>query len=155
MQFVEVTKENIAHVEKIFAGEKAQYWVHYNTYWLENSRKHSSILARLIEVDAVNKPIGFIAYGPHYTDEALSQIKPKTYEIIHLVIDEAYQGCGYGRRATMKAIEELQKNDDCQSIVIAHHPDNMAAKKLYTDIGFTEIGKNYNDDPLLMLRLGE
>jgi RimJ/RimL family protein N-acetyltransferase len=153
MQFVSIDAANEQFVEKIFAGELAQYWVHYNSYWLENSHKYPDITAQLIYGDDEKLPVGFIAYGQHYTDEALSKKKSGCYELIHLVIDEKYQGTGYGRIATNKAIALLKQIKDCQVIVIAHHPDNKIARSLYESLGFVEIGKKYDDDPLLQLRV--
>lgn len=153
MQFVDIDKNNEKFVETIFAGDKAQYWVHFNSYWLENSRQHADISAKLIAVDGERSPIGFIAYGQHYTDEALTQKKHTWYEVIHLVIDEAHQGKGYGREATQIAIALLKQNKDCKFIVIAHHPDNIVARSLYLSLGFKVVGKNYDDDPLLMLEV--
>ena len=152
MEFRVITSESERFVETIFAGQTAQYWVHYNRYWHQLALEKDDIEARLITVDEIDQPIGFIAYGQHYLDEALTQPKPGTYEIIHLVIDEPYQGRGFGREATQKTIALLATIDTCQAIVIAHHPDNIAAQKLYRSLGFVQIGTNYDGDPLLELR---
>lgn len=152
MQFVDITDDNARHVECIFAGDQAQYWVHYNAYWLEQSRAHDDIESRLIVVGEHAEPVGFIAYGQHYQDEDLTQPIPNTYEIIHLVIDDAHQRKGYGKQATQLAITLLQANPDCHRIVIAHNPDNVPAKRLYEALGFVVVGENYDGDPLLEYR---
>jgi len=152
MEFRAVSPGTEGFIDTIFPGQTAQYWVHYNRYWYQNALEKQDIEVRLITVDEIDQPVGFIAYGQHYPDEALTQPKPGTYEIIHLVIDESYQGLGYGRAATQKAIALLDAIDTCETIDIAHHPDNVAAQVLYRSLGFVEVGTNYDGDPLLELR---
>ena len=149
MRFESITADNEHYVDRIYAGDEEQYWVHYNRYWLGNSRTHADIDAQLIYVDGVAQPVGFIAYGQHYRDEELTERVVNTYEIIHLVIDKPWQRRGYGRQATLLAIELLRSNPDCRTVVIAHHPDNRGAQHLYTALGFMEVGRNYDADPLL------
>jgi diamine N-acetyltransferase len=153
MRFEPISADNQHVVDTVFAGEQAQYWVHYNAYWRENAEKKSDIFARLIYVDDFPDPVGFIAYGQHYQDEDLTQPVPGWYEVIHLVIDVNHQRRGYGRAATLMTIELLKANPDCQCIVIAYNPDNLPARSLYESMGFVEFGRNYDDDPLLKLQL--
>ncbi len=153
MRFVEITPENEHFVDAIYAGDEAQYWVHYNAYWQDNSRRIADIEARLITVDGADEPVGFIAYGRHYTDEALTQPVQGLYEVIHTVIDVKHQRQGYGRQATLMAVEALKAKPDCEWIVIAHNPVNDAARRLYESLGFEAFGLNYDGDPLLRLKV--
>lgn len=150
--FQPITPENEFHVARIFAGEEAKHWVHYNTYWLENSRNVPGVEARLIYADDLDEPVGFIAYGQHYADEALTRAVPDTLEIIHMVIDACHQGRGYGRSATLTAIQVLRDWPGESRIVIAHNPRNQRARRLYESLGFVVCGENYDGDPLLILQ---
>jgi len=152
MHFEPITTANEQYVDRIYAGDEEQYWVHYNAYWLGNSRTHPDINAKLIYVDGVEQPVGFIAYGQHYADEDLTQPVAGTYEIIHLVIGKPWQRRGDGRQATLLAIAMLRANPDCRRIVIAHNPANHGAQALYVSLGFAHVGHNYDGDPLLELK---
>lgn len=152
MEFRAITPDTEHYIDAIFAGPTAQYWVHYNRYWYEKAAEKADIEARLIYVEGEKQPVGFIAYGQHYRDEALTDASAATYEVIHLVIDEPHQRRGYGRQATRKAIAILRALPGCHAIVIAHHPDNVAARQLYRSLGFVPVGTNYDGDPLLELR---
>jgi RimJ/RimL family protein N-acetyltransferase len=151
MEFRPITERNRAYVNRIFAGDKQQYWVHCNWYWDQNSQRIADIACRLIYVDSVDEPVGIIAYGQHYADEDLAERVPGVYEVIHMVIDVKYQGRGYGRAATQRVIQLLQQQPDCWRIVIAHHPDNIVAQRLYQSLGFVPFAHNYDGDPLLKL----
>ncbi len=142
-------------VNQVFAGNEEQYWVHYNSYWLDNSRRLPDVEARLIFAPGKAEPVGFIAYGQHYADEALTERIPGIYEVIHTVIHEPDQQRGYGRAATLLAMAELQARPDCREIVIAHHPQNQPARTLYESLGFREYSQNYDGDPLLRFTLEE
>ena len=153
MRFAKITPENEHFVDAIYAGDEAQYWVHYNDYWKENSRKKDDIEARLIYVDGENEPVGFIAYGQHYDNENLTEAVKGSYEVIHTVIDVKHQRRGYGKRATLMAIEALKAVPDCEWIVIAHNPANQVARRLYETLGFEAFGQNYDGDPLLRIKV--
>ncbi|SEJ54054.1 Acetyltransferase (GNAT) family protein [Deinococcus reticulitermitis] len=152
LTFQPVTPENEAHVARIFAGDEAQYWVHYNTYWLDNSRTVPGVEARLIYEAGASEPLGFIAYGQHYADEALTEAVLGSLEIIHMVIDAPHQRRGYGREATLQAIRALRDWPGQHRIVIAHNPSNGPARHLYESLGFVVCGENYDGDPLLELQ---
>ena len=153
MRFVPVTAENEHFVDAIDPGDKARCWVHYNAYWKENSQKKDDIEARLIYVDDEDAPIGFIAFGQYYADEALTQPVSGLYKVIHTVVDYRHQRRGYGRQATLMAVEALRAKPDCEWIVIAHNPANDGARKLYESLGFETFAFNYDGDPLLRLKV--
>lgn len=151
MEFVLINSKNERFVKEIHPGDEEKYWVHYNSYWQENGEKKDDVEARLIYVDEFEVPVGFIAYGQHYADEELEEPVESWGEVIHLVVDKAKQGNGYGRQATLLALERLRTDPRYGTIVIAHHPDNLKARKLYESLGFVEVGRNYDGDPLLQL----
>lgn len=75
--------------------------------------------------------IGFIMFGPG-EDEVT---------IIRFMIDQEYQGNGYGRAALKKAIEELSENPAFKEINLSFEPENEVAKKLYESFGFKDTGE--------------
>jgi diamine N-acetyltransferase len=151
LRFEPITDANVHYVDAIYPGDQERFWVYYNWYWRDWSRARDDIDARLIYVDGIAQPVGFIAYGQHYRDEDLTDAVPGWYEIIHLVIDRPFQRRGYGRAATRLAIDLLRERPDCAIIAIAHNPYNRGARRLYESLGFTEAGRNYDGDPLLIL----
>ena len=64
----------------------------------------------------------------------------KYYFIWRFMIDEKYQGKGYGREALRKAIEFLKKEPcgKAEYITLSYERTNEVAKKLYFSLGFYE-----------------
>ena len=87
--------------------------------------------------------IGFTMYG--YCNEY------GFYEICRFMIDHKYQGKGYGRRALVKIIEEMKKNEECKDIYISFDPKNNIARSLYESLGFKDTGKVLEEELLFKL----
>lgn len=78
--------------------------------------------------------IGFALYG---IDE-----NTENWKIFRLMIDQAYQGKGYGTAATREIIDILKTRNEAATILICYHEDNQVAKHLYKSIGFEEYGQD-------------
>lgn len=63
------------------------------------------------------------------------------YFIWQLMIDERYQSKGYGKQAMNLAIEWMKKDNRCHEIVTTYKVGNEHAKKLYTQLGFQQMGE--------------
>jgi RimJ/RimL family protein N-acetyltransferase len=66
-----------------------------------------------------------------------------------MVIDVEFQRRGYGRQATLLALEWLRGR--FERILVACNPGNEPAKCLYERLGFSHVGTNYDGDLLLEL----
>lgn len=90
--------------------------------------------------------VGFTMYG-FPEDEQI-------FAICRLMIDHRYQRQGFGRKALELIIEEMTKNEDCSEIYISFEPENLAAKKLYGELGFEDTGRIVEDEILYCLQVG-
>ena len=67
----------------------------------------------------------------------------KYYKIWRFMIDEKYQGKGYGKQAMVKLVELIRTRSplgQADAIYLSYEPTNEAARKLYTSVGFLETG---------------
>lgn len=63
------------------------------------------------------------------------------YWIYRFMIDERYQGKGYGLNAVQLVIDEIRnRNDRSDVIILGYNPGNERARKLYLKTGFIEEG---------------
>lgn len=129
--------------------------MNFNWYWAELPKRNPAIISSLIYVDDVERPIGFVAFGQHFQDRQLKIAIPGNFELYHMVIDSVFQGCGLGRASTIHVLREMTKNHACEKLLVACYPENKTATQLYRNLGFVELGRNYDDDPLYSLDPGE
>ena len=58
--------------------------------------------------------------------------------IMRLMVDEKYQGQGYGRAAMIEVIRRLKLCSDVEIIATSHRKENEIAAKLYQSLGFQQ-----------------
>ncbi len=79
------------------------------------------------------KMIGFALYGLDDDDHE--------YWIYRMMIDQKYQGKGYGKEAVKLVIEDIRtlKENHHQTITLSYEPTNEHAKRIYEKMGFKEV----------------
>jgi diamine N-acetyltransferase len=71
------------------------------------------------------------------------------------MVDENFQGKGYGKAAIKLALDFI-KTWPCgeeEYCVITYEPENKAAKNLYASFGFAETGEIVDDEVVAVLKL--
>ena len=77
--------------------------------------------------------VGFSMYGKAPEDG--------NYWVYRFMIDEKYQGLGYGKRAMQLIINDVQtKNDRTDILMLGYDPENIHAGKFYENLGFQSVG---------------
>ena len=106
-------------------------------------------------VYADETPVGFtlITYGINSYE--LPSVAEGNYNILRLMIDQRYQGRGYGREAMRLILDYIRTfpMGPAELVWIQYMPDNLAAKKLYESFGFRENGEVAHDMPVSVLKL--
>lgn len=60
----------------------------------------------------------------------------QNYFLWQFMIDEQYQGKGYGKQALNLVLEQLRRNKSCDSLTTTYKVGNSQSKHLYESIGF-------------------
>ena len=92
-------------------------------------------------------PVGFLMYG-HNFDHPQYQVF-----ILRLMVDEKFQGKGYGRSGMEKLLKLLRSDERIQSVGISYEPENAAARQLYASLGFVETGRMLEGEAEALLKL--
>lgn len=71
--------------------------------------------------------------------------------IYRLMIDERYQGRGYGRAALEQVIARIRQEPGCDKIIVSIKPDNTVARTLYRSVGFVETGQQIGGEDVMCL----
>ena len=67
-----------------------------------------------------------------------------------LLVDQAHQGQGHGRRIVELLVDQLVSGG-AGPVRLSHHPDNGAARALFTSLGFSPTGAMEDDEVVLEL----
>jgi len=93
------------------------------------------------------EPVGFLMYATNPTHSKIQVF------VMRLMVDEKFQGQGFGRRALELALEKFHADQELRVGAISYSPDNVGAKKLYADLGFKETGEMAGEELLAILNL--
>ncbi len=73
--------------------------------------------------------------------------EPLGYDLQQFMIDQRYQGMGYGSQALQFILDELRKEGHYDHVEVCVKKDDDAAIKLYEKHGFTDSGYTDPDAP--------
>src|SRR5215216_5661747 len=146
-----VTKDNWRELAKLKVRDDQTHFVASNTYSIAESQfgdeyeGHWDLFPNGIYEGAI--PVGFLMYGynfEHPTHQAFIQ---------RLMLDQNYQGKGYGRFGMEKMLEIFRADERIKTVGISYEPNNEAARKLYASLGFVETGEIMDGEAVAFLRL--
>jgi len=145
MELERISKHNIQETRKIKVLLGQQRWI----ATIDESLIQASFLDMwngfVIRVD--QKVIGFASYAKYE-----KTMRPSDIKIYKIMIDENYQGRGYGSTLLDLIIKKIRQS--CSGLSSSHiyidvHTENIAAKKIYMRKGFREFGQG--DDTITLL----
>lgn len=142
VRLIEVGASNWRACAALRVRDEQRRWVADVTYYLCMCTYGDTWHPLAIEVeDAV---VGFFIWGVDEDDSRW---------IGGLVIDAAHQRRGIARTAIIEAIHLLVAQQGCTGVALSYAPDNVAARSLYTKLGFVETGETEDDGAELVSRL--
>ena len=109
--------------------EQEKHLPHSNTTSIAESKFYPNWATLGIYKD--DKIIGFAMYG--LDEEEIDWVC-----LIRFMIDEKYQGRGYGKYALELLLNRMKEEINPSKIYLSFHPENTIAKKLYLNLGFKQ-----------------
>jgi len=94
-----------------------------------------------------NAPVGFLMISYNF---AYSRFQGFIYR---LMVDEKFQGKGYGKLGMRWILDTYRADERVRSIAISYEPENELARKLYASYGFVETGEMVDGEVLALLNL--
>lgn len=147
-----VTKENWEALINLKVRDDQKNFVASNLYSIAQAQfgdefeGHWDLFAYGI-YDDDDTPVGFLMYGfnfAHPSQQAYIQ---------RLMVDEKFQGKGYGRFGMEKMLEIFRADERINVVSISYEPENDVARKLYASMGFVETGRIVEDEVEAFLKL--
>lgn len=139
----EITVENWEECIALRVSEAQRGMVASNVYSLAQAKVQPECVPLAVYAD--DTMVGFVMYALDRDDG--------NWWIYRLMIDERYQGRGYGRAALRCTIGRIRQEPVCPRIMISLKPDNVAARALYRSEGFVETGQRIGGEDVLCLTL--
>ena len=146
VEFREITENNYSECLNLKVSDNQENFVASNIYSLAQAWVfYETAYPFAIYANDTNTMVGFIMMGFY---------KPKgIYNIWRFMIDERFQGKGYGREAILLAIKYLKEKYNVQEIFLSFEPDNVVAEKLYSSVGFQRTGEVEDGEIVMCLNL--
>lgn len=139
----EVTSENFRECVNLKVADSQKTFVASNVMSIAQSKVSPYLIP--LAVYNGDEMVGFTLHGKDPNDEK--------YYIVRLMIDEKFQGNGYGKQATLELIEIMGRYEDCDSVYLYVVPENLEAERLYANLGFKRTGKIDEDDGEIEMKL--
>ena len=141
---VPITAANLRKASLLNVREDQKNFVAANVYSIAQAQFYESWDPR--GVYAEDEIVGFVMWG---LDDDKSE--PEWW-IIRLMVDAAYQGKGYGKAATLAAIDEL-KSLGATEVFLSFEPTNEYARAFYEHLGFADTGRVEHEEVVFRLPL--
>ena len=108
-------------------------------------------------LSAGETPVGFLMIG-FDTDDFWDDAPPVAkgnYNLWRLMIDQRFQGQGYGTEAVRLALEFIKTRPcgEAEFCWLSYEPDNKTAAQLYRSFGFAETGEMDGEELIAVLPL--
>lgn len=132
---IDVTTENWEKICCLYPGKEGATFVASNAFSIAQSVYEKGWVIKGIAKD--KSLIGFTMYG--YSEEL------KAYELCRFMIDQHYQGMGYGKEALKLIIETMSESFKCKEIYLSTDSKNSRGKHVYEKAGFVSTGKTCGD----------
>ena len=148
-----VTKDNWRELAKLQVREDQKHFVASNVYSIAEAQfgaddteiGHWDMHPRGIYEG--NTPVGFLMYAYNFDYPRMQGF------IVRLMVDEKYQGKGYGHFGVQWMIDLFRADERVQAVGISYEPENDTARKLYASHGFVETGEMMENEVLAVIKL--
>ncbi len=139
----EITMADFGECIRLRVAETQRDFVASNLFSLAEAKADG--VSNPLAVYAEGQMVGFIMYD-------VNRAERRGY-VSRLMIDERFQGRGYGRAALTEVIERLRREPGLHDIQTSYHPENTAAAALYASLGFLQTGEFVNIEVVVRIPL--
>lgn len=140
VRLAEVTEDNWMDIASLSVKEHQQEYLAPAIGILARGYVYRSCNARVFAIEADETIVG-VALVREFTDEPLG------YDLQQFMIDQRYQGRGYGAAALRLILDELRKEGHYDHVEVCVKKKDAEAIRLYEKTGFVDSGYVDEDMP--------
>lgn len=138
----EITQDNFSACMRL-SVRKDQPYVASNSYSVAESKIFPNWITNAIYYD--EEMVGFMMYTKDYEENELY--------LCRFMIDQKYQGKGYGRAAMDKLKEIAMIDENIYKIALSTSPENENGIRFYEKFGFIDMKYMEEDEEVFVLDL--
>lgn len=136
IKLIDITENNWEQICCLHPGKEGAEFVAPNAFSIAQSVYEKGWIIKGIAKDDLL--IGFTMFG--YCEEI------KGYELCRFMIDQRYQGMGYGKEALNVIVASMFGLFKCSEIYLSTDPNNSRGKYIYEKVGFVSTGDTCGDE---------
>jgi len=158
IRLVKVQVENFYDLMCLSVGEAQKDFVASNAYSLAEAYAVSSA-GRFVQAFGIYDgpvPVGFAMIGHNsFCNPDCPAAYQNSYYLWRFMIDQRYQGRGYGKDAVKLILDYVRSFPDGKEATccVSYEPHNTVAKALYASFGFVPNGEMDDDEEIAVLAL--
>jgi diamine N-acetyltransferase len=145
----EVNSANWVRCAHLKVAENQKNFVATNAISLAQSKYEADCIPMCIYDDETM--IGFVMFGIDKDED--ETVDDDQFWICRFMIDEKFQGKGYGKKSMAKIIEHIKNNYHYDNVYLSEVPENAVAKGLYKSFGFEFTGEVEDEEEVMVLKL--
>lgn len=157
LRFEEVTEQNVWDILALSVSSNQTSFVASNAVSLTEAYLTLSKGGHVFPFGLYDETqlVGFIMLGYGKCWHGAPEIAEGNYNLWKLMIDESYQGNGYGKKAVELATEFINTfpNGPANYLWLSYEPENRLAQNLYGKCGFQETGEKDGEELIAVLNL--
>lgn len=143
--FRDITGDNFEAVIALQVQDDQVGCVRTNLYSIAQSKAIPVLVPKAVYNES-DELVGFVLYqgerDPDYDPDGW---------LVHVMVDKAYQGRGYGRATMLEMIRLVRDELGCTALGLSVEPHNHGAMRLYRSLGFKDAGRKIGEEVVLKL----
>jgi diamine N-acetyltransferase len=151
VRLVEITPENAAAVRRLRVSARQEAYVANLAESLQEAAASPEAGPWYRAVYADDTPVGFVMLG--ISVQSGDERYPFRYFLWRLLIDERFQGRGYGAETIDSVVAELRKHPGADALFTSVAPGADSPIRFYEKCGFVRTGQIFDDEVVLRLDL--
>jgi len=144
----ELTRDTWEECVDLDVTEDQRNFVSSNLVSLAEAHFYPGTVCRAVYADEVM--VGFVMYGP---DAEYAPDEQGAYAFVRLMIDQRYQGKGYGRAAFAAVIDAIKNIPESRVLYTSYDLENTRAGHLYESMGFQQTKRVLDGEIIVALPL--
>ena len=145
--FQPIVRENLFDVMNLEVKPEQKNFVAPNARSIALASYSENVYFKAIYVD--DTPVGFIMLA----DPGRFGTSPERYFLWRFMIDQKYQGLGYGKVALDLLCKYVKTRPNAEYLYGSYHPEKNGPGKFYKHYGFEDIDEMWGDEQVMRFKL--